>query len=120
MKVLVVEDSAPVRDRILRLLAEERRLSVVGVASTNAEAVALFETFHPELVTLDVSLPDGVTLETLKRMVASDRPPVVIVLTGHVQAHYRERYIKAGATHFLSKLDLDRLPSILDAILSEP
>lgn len=119
MKVLVVEDSAPLRDRILRLLAEERRVRVVGVASTNAEAVALFEEFHPELVTLDVSLPDGVSLETLRRMVESDRPPTVIVLTGHVEAHYRERYLKAGATHFLSKLDLDRLPSIVDAILSE-
>jgi DNA-binding NarL/FixJ family response regulator len=113
MKVLVVEDSAPMRDRILRLLAEERRLSVVGVASTNAEALALF------VVTLDVSLPDGVRLETLKRMVASDRPPLVIVLTEHVESHYRERYMSAGATHFVSKPDLDRLPLLLDAILSE-
>jgi DNA-binding NarL/FixJ family response regulator len=119
MKVLVVEDSPPVRERILRLLESEPRLRVIGTASTNAEAWALFEAHHPELVTLDVSLADGVSLGTLKRMIASGIPPMVIVLTGHVEPGYRERYLEAGATHFMSKLDLDRLPDLLREILGD-
>jgi DNA-binding NarL/FixJ family response regulator len=119
MKVLVIEDSPPLRERILRLLRAEPRLTVVGVASTNAEAMALFDALRPELVTLDVSLPDGITLETLKRMRAREPAPTVIVLTGHVQPHYRDRYLKAGAREFVSKLDLEQLPEIIAAILEE-
>lgn len=117
MKVLVVEDSPPVRDRIVRLLAAEPRLTIVGTASTNVEALALFEALHPELVTLDASLTDGMTLETMTRMLASPTPPTVIVITGHVEPRYRERYLKAGATHFMSKLELDRLPTLVESIL---
>jgi DNA-binding NarL/FixJ family response regulator len=117
MKVLVVEDSAPVRERIVRLLAGDARLTIVGTAATNAEAMARFAASHPELVTLDVSLPDGVTLDTMVRMLASPTPPAVIVITGHVEPGYRERYIRAGATHFMSKLDLDQLPALVRSVL---
>src|SRR5690606_29379414 len=117
MRVLVVEDSPPVRDRIVRLLAVEPGRTIVGTAATNVEAVALCDELHPDLVTLDVSLPDGVTVDTMRHMLASAAPPTVIVVTGHVEPGYRDRYVKAGATHFMSKIDLDQLPALVGSLL---
>jgi len=113
MKVLVVEDSLDFRARILKLLQPLPGVEVVGVASTNSEAVALCAALQPDLVTLDVSLRDGSSLRSLHRMVASEPPPLVIVLTDHWQPHYRQRYLEAGAKHFLAKSDLEKLPELI-------
>ncbi|MGH7506945.1 MAG: response regulator [Longimicrobiales bacterium] len=119
MTVLVVEDSVEVRGRLLDLLASLPEIEVVGVAATNTEAADLFETFAPEVVTLDVSLRDGSSLRTLRRLMAAARPPVVIVLTDHAHPHYRERYLEAGARHFLVKSDMAQLQDLLRDLLDK-
>jgi pilus assembly protein CpaE len=119
MKVLVVEDSLDFRGRILKLLRPLPGVEVVGVASTNAEAIALCAALRPDVVTLDVSLRDGSSLRTLHRMMAAEPQPVVIVLTDHSQPHYRQRYLEAGAKYFVAKSDLEKLPEVIHENLDD-
>jgi two-component system, NarL family, response regulator DevR len=97
MQVLLVDDAAVICDRLEELLADIEQCEVVGTATTVAEAIADLPRIRPQVVILDVHLPDGDGLEVLeaaKRLVPT---PVVAVLTSHSQPRYRTRYLAAGA-----------------------
>jgi DNA-binding LytR/AlgR family response regulator len=75
VRILVVDDEAPARSRLVRLLDEVPGTSVVGEASTGREALAAIETLKPDVVLLDVEMPE---LDGL-RVAAQALPPVIFV-----------------------------------------
>lgn len=100
--VLIVDDSPHVTGP-LRILFEEtgRR---VEVASTVDEAVAACERERPDLMLLDVSLPDGEGLAVIERTAAADvTPRVTVVLTGHDDEETVGPYRRAGCREILLK-----------------
>ena len=117
MKVMIVEDSPEMVSRMLRLLQEASGLEIAGVASSNAEAIALFDEIRPQVVTLDITLRDGNSLDSLRRMMAAEPPPTVIVVTDHALAGYREHFLDAGATSVIAKSDLPHLPELIRTLL---
>jgi two-component system LytT family response regulator len=79
LNVLLVDDEPPARATLRGLLAAEPGVLLAGEAGSVATAAALMETFTPDLVFLDVQLPDGTGLDLLSRMPAGRRPAVVFV-----------------------------------------
>jgi two-component system, OmpR family, response regulator len=100
--VLIVEDSAPVRARVVALL-QEYGLEVVGEAATAAEALALAESLRPDAIVLDLHLPDGDGIDLLPALKAREPAPLVAVLTNSTQVECRNRCLALGADHFFDK-----------------
>jgi two-component system LytT family response regulator len=75
LRTVIVEDEAPARGRLLRFLRAHPDVEIAGEAATGAEAIALIERAAPDLIILDIKLPDLSGLEVLKRL--SERPHVI-------------------------------------------
>ncbi|HEU4563009.1 MAG TPA: response regulator [Gemmatimonadaceae bacterium] len=100
--VLVVEDSALVVGA-LQLLLESSGYRVSSAGSVG-EGVEQARRDPPDLMLLDLTLPDGDGLEVLTRLSADDRPlPVAVAVTGHDAPEVRERCLRAGCRAVLVK-----------------
>jgi two-component system, LytTR family, response regulator len=75
IRTVIVEDEAPARSRLMRFLRAHSDVEVVGEAATGSEAIALIERIAPDLIVLDIKLPDISGLQVLKSL--SDRPQVI-------------------------------------------
>jgi DNA-binding NarL/FixJ family response regulator len=119
--VLVVEDSAIVRERICDLLNEEPHLQVIGQASDVAEALARFEELRPQAVVLDYRLPDGNGLQVLRHVKQAAPWCVVIMLTNLREDMFGEICRASGADHFFHKAtEFERVAEVLGALADAP
>lgn len=102
MKVLVVDDHVIVREGIRRLLAPMPEF-VVTEAATARDAAAAFRANRPDVVLLDLNLPNGSGLELLRRLLAEDKSTKILVFSMHAEALYVSRALDAGARGYVSK-----------------
>jgi len=113
-RVLLVEDSLPIRQRLRSLVTESGLAQVVAEASSVKSALAEFERMAPDAVVLDLQLTDGTgytVLEAIKRSRPSCR---VIVMANFAEAESQQRCLEMGADHFLEKsTDFERVPALL-------
>ena len=101
-QVLLVEDSALVTDALTVLL--ESAGHAVHVAATAAEAVARGIATRPQLMLLDLTLPDGNGLDVLARLRdLGAEPAITVALTGHDDRAVRARCLAAGCRDVLLK-----------------
>jgi DNA-binding NarL/FixJ family response regulator len=106
-RVLVVDDHPSFRSCARKLLTSEG-FEVVGEATDGAAAVALVGDLAPDLVLLDVQLPDVDGFEVASRLL-SDRPELEIVLvSSRDRTAYGPRIEESGAIGFISKGELSR------------
>jgi DNA-binding NarL/FixJ family response regulator len=101
--VFVVDDSASLRQRLVEMLSAVDGLEVVGEAQSAREAVAAIHTLRPEVVILDIQMPDGTGLGVLREVKRDYPGTVVIMLTDHAEAQYQKRCLELKADYFLSK-----------------
>ena len=118
-RVLFVEDEAPFRRFAGGFLEESGfRLTYAG---SGAEALDVFDACRPDLVLLDLNLPDLHGLEVLRRMRRSRSDIRVIVLTSYVDAAHAVSALKAGATDYITKpVELDNLARSAQIALRAP
>jgi DNA-binding NarL/FixJ family response regulator len=101
LSVLLVDDSVVISTRLRDCLAEDPLIRIVGVAGSGAEALLQFHLFTPDVVVLDIGLPDTSGLALL-RAFKDQRPScVVIMLTASEEC--REKAMALGAEHFCDK-----------------
>ena len=81
VRVLVVDDQAVVRDATRMMLEASPVFQAVGEAASGREALAAIEALAPDLVLLDVRMPEMDGLETARRIRATQRPPVVVLMS---------------------------------------
>ena len=102
MKVLLVDDHAIVRDGLKRLLAD-LDVGPILEAPTGRAALDLARAERPDLVILDLNLPDLGGLEVLGRLLREDPAVRILVLTMHAEPLYASRALQAGARGYVSK-----------------
>jgi two-component system chemotaxis response regulator CheB len=85
IRVLVVDDSAFMRRALTRLINEGRGLEVVGMASNGKEALRLVEEMKPDVITLDIEMPEMGGLELAERLMEIDSNIRVIFVTAYSQ-----------------------------------
>ena len=105
-RLLIVDDHPGFRRTAARSLAVAG-WDVVGEAADGEEALREVERCDPDLVLLDVGLPDISGIEVARRLHHRDPGLAVVVTSTHERADYGELAIEAGARGFVSKLDLD-------------
>jgi DNA-binding NarL/FixJ family response regulator len=103
LRLLVVDDHEVVREGIVALLARHDQFQVVAEAGTVAEALAGAKRFEPDLVVMDVRLPDGSGIEAC-REILSDLPKTrIVMLTSYPDEEAVLSAILAGASGYLLK-----------------
>ncbi len=101
-RVLVVEDSVPISSA-LRILLESNGYEVT-IAGTAADALDSASAIKPDVMLLDLTLPDGDGLSLLGDLAARRAsPPVTLAMTGHDDPVTRERCVAAGCSDVLVK-----------------
>jgi DNA-binding NarL/FixJ family response regulator len=103
IRVVVADDQALVRSGFRMILDAKPDLEVVGEAGDGREAVALVEREHPDVVLMDVRMPEVDGLEATRRIVASGSPTRVIILTTYDVDDSVFAALRAGASGFLLK-----------------
>ncbi len=120
IRVLVVDDSKVIRDRLVTLLSGIMGVDVVGVASNGVDAVEGFDRLRPDVTILDIRMPGGSGLQALREIRARSSSTMLMILTNYPTDQYRKRCLRMGANHFLDKsADIDRLLEIVSDLSSE-
>lgn len=101
--VLLAEDHAVVRQGLRTLLETEGRIEVVGQAETGREAVRLEASLHPDVILMDIAMPDLNGLEATRQILAVNPAARILILSAHSDDEYVERLTAAGAVGFLEK-----------------
>lgn len=103
IRVLVAEDHPVVRSGLLQLLGEVAEVDVVGAAAGGAEAVELASSQHPDVVLMDLEMPDVDGIEATRRIRAAEPDVNVVVLTAFSDRERILDAIDAGAVGYLLK-----------------
>lgn len=115
--VFVVEDSLPVRMRLVEMLNEIDGVNVVGEAGTPMEAVAGILRTHPQYVLLDFQLDGGTGTDVLRNVRFQVPETIFIVLTNHAQPQFRQACMEAGANAFFDKSsEIEKVKDVLAGI----
>jgi two-component system, NarL family, response regulator LiaR len=114
IRVLIVDDHAIVREGLRTLLSEEPGLRVVGEATDGAGAVAAAADLHPDVVLMDLVMPEVDGIEATRRLREAGAPCRVIVLTSFADDRKVRDALQAGAIGYLLK-DVLR-PDLVQAI----
>lgn len=104
-RVLIVDDHPGFRRAARRLLQETGR-QVVGEAGTGAEALSEAHRLKPDLVLLDIQLPDLDGLAIAASLASQPDPPVVVLVSSREAAAYGPRLDACGALGFIAKADI--------------
>ncbi len=114
MKVLIVDDSAIVRERLKAMLCEITELENISQARDSLEAISSFQKLNPEVVILDIRMPGGSGIDVLKEMKKATKPPLIIVLTNYPYPQYFRKCIDVGADFFFDKsAEFDKVTEVL-------
>jgi two-component system OmpR family response regulator len=102
-KILIVDDSALVRDRLIQLLARLQEMEIVGEAGDAERGRELTRKLKPDVIIIDVQMRNGGGIDLLQDMKRIDPAPHVIVLTNEAYPEIRNRCLDAGADYFFDK-----------------
>ena len=117
--VLLVDDQRAVRGAMRMQLDLEPDLRTVGEAGSIAEALALAARLRPEIVVVDVALPDGDGIEAIPAL--RQYGSRAVVLTMRDDAAVRERANRAGAAGFVAKFEPPaRLIDVIRSVAEKP
>ncbi|MEX1249215.1 MAG: response regulator transcription factor, partial [Acidimicrobiia bacterium] len=114
LRLVIVDDHELVRDGLRLLLSRHPDLDVVGEASTVAEAVRRVAIDEPDVVLLDVDLPDGSGIDACREIRSTSPATRVLILTAYADERAYRAAREAGASGFVLKRIRD--PELVDSI----
>jgi two-component system NarL family response regulator len=103
IRVVLADDHRMVREALREVLSREADIEVVGEAGTGAEALEVTARLQPDVVVLDISLPDFNGIEVAARLVASKTPAKLVALSQHADKRYVTAIVRAGAHAYVTK-----------------
>lgn len=117
IRVLIADDHTMVRQGLSQILDSEPDMKVVGQATTGEEARELAEVTRPDVIVMDINMPDLDGVQATRLITAGDPDIGVIILTMYRQDQYVFEAIKAGARAYLLKdADSDELLRAIRAV----
>ena len=122
IRVLIVDDHEIVREGLTTLLSEETSVIVVGQAQNGVEALKVVPNLQPEVILMDVVMPEMDGIETTRQLHRQGVKAKIIVLTSFTNDQHVRDAIEAGAIGYLMKdvLKADLLRAIQMAAVGKP
>jgi two-component system response regulator AlgR len=112
LSVLITDDEAPARHRLKELLAEIPDIHIAGEARNGVEAIDLAESLHPDVVLLDIRMPEMDGLEAAEHLQKLARPPAIVFTTAYDEHAIRAFELNA-VDYLLKPIRLERLARAL-------
>ena len=103
IRVMIVDDVSETRENVRKLLQFESDVDVVGVARTGKEAIQLSQDLNPDVVLMDINMPDMDGISATEAIRAKQPAIHVIILSVQGDQNYMRRAMLAGARDFLTK-----------------
>src|SRR5205814_8518911 len=103
IRVLIVDDIPETRDHLTKLLGFEADIEVIGAASSGGEALDLATRLQPDVVLMDINMPDMDGIVATERLSAEVPGASVVMMSVQGEADYLRRSMLAGAREFLVK-----------------
>jgi two-component system, NarL family, response regulator NreC len=103
IRILLADDHAVVRQGFKMILSAQPDMEIVGEAGNGREAVDLAEQLHPDIVVMDVAMPELNGIEATRRLAASAPHARVVALSMHKDSVYVREILRAGARGYLLK-----------------
>jgi len=103
MRILIADDSEVFVQRLLRALGEIGGVEIVAQARTGTEAMQAVRNLNPEVMILDIRMPQGSGIDVLEGMKRERLAPITIVLTNFAYPQYRKKCLQLGARFFFDK-----------------
>ena len=120
MKIVIADDSSLLRERIKNLLNSIDTASIVYEAENGVEALQLIIEKEPDLVILDIRMPEMNGIEVLNKISELGLELKVCMLTSYPYKQYREKCFAAGASYFFDKnQSMDGLTELVIALSNE-
>lgn len=105
LRLLIVDDHDAFLNAAERHLRRVEHVRIIGRGRNGIEAVALADELKPDLVVLDLAMPEMGGLQATRLIKAQDQPPFVVVASHFDDVEHREHAQRAGADAFISKLN---------------
>src|SRR5678815_1919685 len=112
IRVLIVDDVSETRENVKKLLQFESDVDVVGVARTGKEAIQASQELSPDVVLMDINMPDMDGIAATEAIHAKQPAVQVVILSVQGDQNYMRRAMLAGARDFLTK------PAMGDELIS--
>lgn len=118
LKVLLIDDTVMILQRLQSLLSEVKQVSRTESATSAEEALVMMDGYQPDVMVLDINMPGMGGIEMLRKLnVKKMIKPVVIMLTNNTFAGYRDECMRLGADYFLDKSrDFLMIPAIVEKV----
>lgn len=120
-KALIVEDNLLIRQSLNELLSLRFPFIAIAEAEDAKHAIEKVDNFEPDLVFMDINLPDGNGLALTRTIKADHSGMTVVVITSHDIPEYRQAAILSGASYFISKgsMSAEEMFTLVETILSK-
>jgi len=114
IRIMVVDDHEIVRKSILTILAREPDMEVVGTAVNGREAIQLAQSTQPDVIIMDVSMPELDGIRAAGEIKAAGNPAQIVLLSMHHNSTLVQQARKSGVTGYIIKQQATRelLPAI--------
>lgn len=120
LKVLLVEDSQLLADRLLELMSDIAGVTPIGTVTTEVSAIKAIDALHPQAILLDLHLKEGTGFGVMRHINSMTRRPSVVVITNYALPQYRKQAEALGARFFLDKTqEFERIPEALEILRKE-
>lgn len=103
VRTLLVDDNRPFLILARHLLASFVEIEIVGEAYDGEQAVRLAEELKPNLIIMDLAMPNMGGLQATRLIKAQDAPPVIVIASHYDDAAHREFVAQVGAEGFINK-----------------
>jgi two-component system chemotaxis response regulator CheY len=119
LKVLIVDDSLIIRKKISKIL-ENLGHDVVFDATNGQEAIDAYIKYKPDLVSMDITMPDMDGITAVKHIIKEDKEAKIIMVTSHGQEDMVIKSIQAGAVGYILKpISEDKMAQVIGEVFIE-
>ena len=117
IRVLLVDDQAELREALCLICQDIGGFTVVGAAVNGVQAVTLARTLTPDVILMDIMMPEMDGIEATRRIMAADGTARIVTMTASSDAALRSEAMAAGARGLLPKpVDVSDLLDTIDAV----
>ena len=118
MRLIIIDDHAPFREALAKMLEQVTDIDIVGQAGDGREGLKVAAELKPDTVLVDFSMPGLDGLAVTRQLKAWPKPPRVVMMSFNTAPEYRDMALAMGADTFITKADLHKdLVPVLESFI---